>query len=324
MKRRGFPWSASVGSARDGTTRLDPADCGNARVMRLGLAMRTYAHQSSGWQLPYWTDGRVSNSPAPSSSLHCRSGSASGWPPASRGGRSERRRPTASVSGETPDDASHDSEGKGEEPARDEPDRRRPRRPRGPEPGPSGPSPEDEAADARAARDYVEALDDRDGGALCAAARRPGAHERLELPEERGSCAGLARGLDRLPRPARPARLVERARSTETSRPRSTATGARVVATVFTEFAGAREPSIEDDIIYLARCGRPLAGGQAERDPLPRGRHRRRPARSARRRRAETRERPEKRDPRDFWALAQLQRWTDLMSAVGAEPFSTV
>ena len=30
---------------------------------------------------------------------------------------------------------------------------------------------------------------------------------------------------------------------------------ARVVATVFTEYADVREPTIEDDIIYLARSG---------------------------------------------------------------------
>ena len=54
----------------------------------------------------------------------------------------------------------------------------------------------------------------------------------------------------------------------------ATVTGdaARVVATVFTVYADVREPTIEDDIIYLARDGRPLADRQAEPHPLPRGR----------------------------------------------------
>ena len=56
---------------------------------------------------------------------------------------------------------------------------------------------------------------------------------------------------------------------------------ARVVATVVTEFADRDEPSIEDDIVYLARAGDRLADRQAELDPLPRDR---RSPRSRRRR----------------------------------------
>ena len=50
-----------------------------------------------------------------------------------------------------------------------------------------------------------------------------------------------------------------------------------MVATVVTEFADRDEDSVEDDVVYLVRDGGALARGQAELDPLPCGRDRRRP-----------------------------------------------
>ena len=53
---------------------------------------------------------------------------------------------------------------------------------------------------------------------------------------------------------------------------------ARVTATTVTRFAGNREPSVEDDLIYLAAGAGRVADREAQRDALPRDRDRRHPA----------------------------------------------
>ena len=166
---------------------------------------------------------------------------------------------TASVSSETQDDASQDSEGKGEEAGnRDEPDLPPTEDdPEGLEPGPSGPAPssEDELAAARAAREYVEAIDDRNGRKLCEAFEpaTDAPQERLKVPEERGSCAASFdasfgyKGNDGQPVWSSSEMTNDLAAQIDGDR-------ARVVATVFTKYSGVREPTIEDDIIYLSRA----------------------------------------------------------------------
>ena len=127
--------------------------------------------------------------------------------------------------------------------------------PQGLEPGPSGPAPasDDEVAAARAARAYVEAIDGRNGRTLCEAfepaANEP--HERLDVPEERGSCSASFEasfgfeGGDGQP-------VWSSSEMTQDVSAQIEGDQARVVATVFTEYSDVREPTIEDDIIYLA------------------------------------------------------------------------
>jgi hypothetical protein len=127
--------------------------------------------------------------------------------------------------------------------------------PEGLEPGPSGPPPssEDETAAADAARAYIEAIDDRDGRGVCGAFV-PGGLKTLELPVESGSCpASLEASLGY--RGNRGLPVWNRSEMTQDISAQIDGDSARVVATVFTEYADVREPTIEDDIIYLARSG---------------------------------------------------------------------
>jgi hypothetical protein len=111
-------------------------------------------------------------------------------------------------------------------------------------------------AERRAAavvRDYVAALDSRDGGRACALFA-PGALNDVKFPRDRGDCGS---SLDasigyRDPRgfPVYKGSHVARIASVNIS-----GTDARVVATDVTDFAGNREPSIEDDVVYLREEG---------------------------------------------------------------------
>lgn len=127
--------------------------------------------------------------------------------------------------------------------------------PGGAEPGPSGPAPssDDEVAAADAARAYIKAIDDRDGRRVCAAFT-PGGLNALELPIERPNClASLEASLGFSDNRGQP--VWNRSEMTQDVSAQIDGDSARVVATVFTEYADVREPTIEDDIIYLARSG---------------------------------------------------------------------
>ena len=127
--------------------------------------------------------------------------------------------------------------------------------PEGLEPGPSGPAPssDDETAAADAARGYVEAIDARDGRAVCNAFS-PGGIGTLKLPEERGSCpASLEASLGFEGKDGQP--VWDHSEMTQDLSAQIDGDSARVVATVFTEDSDVREPTIEDDIIYLTRSG---------------------------------------------------------------------
>lgn len=127
--------------------------------------------------------------------------------------------------------------------------------PEGLEPGPSGPAPstDDETAAASAARAYVEAIDDRRGRAVCGAFA-PGGLSGIDLPAMRGSCSSSVeaslgfRGRDGQP-------VWDRSQMTQDVSALIEGDSARVVATVLTEYADVREPTVEDDIIYLTRSG---------------------------------------------------------------------
>ena len=112
-----------------------------------------------------------------------------------------------------------------------------------------------EQAAEQAARDYIDALNARDGAAVCELFA-PGVLDAVDLPEPRGDCAASVsasigyrdpRGLPvwkrAHPTHLRVAKLGEDGGSAE------------VVATVVTTFADRDELSTEDDVIYLTRDG---------------------------------------------------------------------
>jgi hypothetical protein len=116
----------------------------------------------------------------------------------------------------------------------------------------TGGASEQERQVERVVRSYVEAINAKDGQTICELV--PGVSEELELPEDRGSCeASIAASIGyRDPRgfPVWKSSEVERVRSIVVD-----GSSARVTATVITQFADRREPSIEDDTIYLQDRG---------------------------------------------------------------------
>ncbi|MGH2924856.1 MAG: PRC-barrel domain-containing protein [Solirubrobacterales bacterium] len=106
---------------------------------------------------------------------------------------------------------------------------------------------------AAVVRSYVAALDRRAGGRLCRLFV-PGTLSRVRLPRRRGGCASsLVASIGyRDPRgyPVYDGSRVARIASVSIDGDR-----ARVVATTVTRFADQREPSIEDDVVYLRRIG---------------------------------------------------------------------
>ncbi len=127
--------------------------------------------------------------------------------------------------------------------------------PAGLEPGPSGPTPStsDEVAAAEAASAYVEAIDERSGRRVCAAFT-PNALDGFPFPDERSrpTCESVVEnslGFEG----SRGEPVWDGSEMTQDISAQIDGDSARVVATVFTEYADVREPTIEDDIIYLAR-----------------------------------------------------------------------
>ena len=121
--------------------------------------------------------------------------------------------------------------------------------------GPSGPAPSSDPERQAAAvlRAYVRAMNAGNGARLCRLFE-PGALDGFDFPRDRGSCARSAEASlgYRDPRG-----LPEWRRSEVTDAVSAEVTGdaARVVATVFTIYRDVREPSIEDDILYLRADG---------------------------------------------------------------------
>jgi len=111
----------------------------------------------------------------------------------------------------------------------------------------------DEHAVARTVRDYVRALDDRDGEAVCALLA-PGAIDEVELPKDRGGCAASLEASIGY-RDPRGLPVWETARVAELPSVEVSGDSAKVVVTTVTQFADRDEPSIEDDVVYLQRTG---------------------------------------------------------------------
>ncbi len=106
---------------------------------------------------------------------------------------------------------------------------------------------------AAAARGYVAALDSRDGERVCGSFA-PGALDAVSFPRARGDC-GSSVGASIGYRDPRGFPVYEHSRLARVRSVRIDGAHARVVATVVTRFAGDREPSVEDDVIYLERHG---------------------------------------------------------------------
>jgi hypothetical protein len=106
---------------------------------------------------------------------------------------------------------------------------------------------------ATVVRDYVRALDSRDGARACALFV-PGATGDVEFPRDRGGCASSLGSSIRY-RDPRGFPVYEGSHVARIASVKIDGADARVVATLVTDFAGDREPSIEDDVVYLHQEG---------------------------------------------------------------------
>jgi hypothetical protein len=109
----------------------------------------------------------------------------------------------------------------------------------------------EEEAVVRAARDYLDGIDARDGGRVCERLA-PGAIQSFQLPRERGGCAASLRASIGY-RDPRGFPVFGSARLDSIGDVSLGEGEARVTATVVTEFADRDQPSIEEDVIYLVQ-----------------------------------------------------------------------
>ncbi len=106
---------------------------------------------------------------------------------------------------------------------------------------------------AAAVRGYVTALDSRDGERLCALFV-PGALDAVRFPRQRGDCGSSVEASIGY-RDPRGFPVYEGSRVARIGSVAIDGGNARVVATEVTRFAGNREPSIEDDVVYAEERG---------------------------------------------------------------------
>jgi hypothetical protein len=101
---------------------------------------------------------------------------------------------------------------------------------------------------------YITALNEDDGKALCSLLA-PGALQGVRLPERRPDCArSLRASIGHPPPDGAPRWLATRLVDADSVVLVRGGDG-RLTGTVVHRFAGAREPSIEEDVIYLRRSG---------------------------------------------------------------------
>jgi hypothetical protein len=111
----------------------------------------------------------------------------------------------------------------------------------------------DEEEVARVVRAYIASLNGGDAVAVCAVFA-PGALRLSELPMRRGGCvASLRASIGARPAGGGPA--WRRTRIVEIGAVSVEGGGARATATVIHRFRDRRQPSIEEDVIYLERRG---------------------------------------------------------------------
>jgi hypothetical protein len=106
---------------------------------------------------------------------------------------------------------------------------------------------------AAVVRAYVGALDAGDGQRACALFV-PGALNEVKFPRDRGDCASSLEASIGY-RDPRGFPVYKGSRVARIASVKIDGADARVVATVVTDFAGNREPSIEDDVVYLHQRG---------------------------------------------------------------------
>ena len=109
-----------------------------------------------------------------------------------------------------------------------------------------------ERSAARTVRSYVRALDDRDGSAVCALLA-PGALDAVKMPIDRGSCAA---SLDASIgyRDPRGLPVWDRTKILKLRKVEVDGQNAKVIASIVSDFTDpGRDPSYEDDVIYLTR-----------------------------------------------------------------------
>jgi hypothetical protein len=111
----------------------------------------------------------------------------------------------------------------------------------------------DEQAVRASVMAYVDALNRRDPEAVCSRFA-PGALRLRELPTRRGGCVGSV-GASLGSRPPRGAPAWGRTRLVEVNAVSLEGGGARVTATVVHRFRDRRQPSTEEDVIYLDPVG---------------------------------------------------------------------
>lgn len=106
---------------------------------------------------------------------------------------------------------------------------------------------------ARVVLAYVAALNQRDGARACGLFAS-GSLSNVDFPRDRGTCAAsLAASIGY--RDPRGFPVYERSRVARIPAVAIDGQTARVTATTVTRFADDREPSVEDDLIYLDRLG---------------------------------------------------------------------
>ena len=119
------------------------------------------------------------------------------------------------------------------------------------EEGPSGPAPssDPEREASAAVTDFVAALDERNGDAVCSAFA-PDSLAGVRFPKPAGSCAEtMERSLGY--RDPRGLPVWRDSRPTGDISARIDGDAARVTATIVTRYRGQRETTVEDDVLYL-------------------------------------------------------------------------
>lgn len=110
-----------------------------------------------------------------------------------------------------------------------------------------------ERAAGRTVREFVEALDQRNGARACSLLAS-GVIGQIEVPKPRAGCEGSVQASIGF-RDPRGLPVWESAELTDLRSVQIDGDAARVVATVVTRFADRDEASVEDDIVYLSRSG---------------------------------------------------------------------
>lgn len=106
---------------------------------------------------------------------------------------------------------------------------------------------------ARVVRAYIGALDARDGARACELFI-PGVLSEVQFPRDRGTCGGsLSASIGY--RDPRGFPVFQSSRVARIPAVAVEGSAARVTATTVTRFADNREPSVEDDVIYLRKQG---------------------------------------------------------------------